>query len=181
MLVLTIQRKEILEKILNNSYNVNIWKSPYAFQSVRFTEGYSIILDKLQEKIGAPMLEGESCYWGWIKNPYIDFFAKDADDYVALFVDVPENQMVFSDYDKYTDYVLEESTDKDFILTSDKVRSSSCIQCSFWNLRPENIKLSVPLSMLNRDSKSVSEMYHLASYRCIWFYFSNSNMLTSVQ
>lgn len=176
MLVLTIQRKEILEKILNKTYHVNLWQSPFAYQSIRFTEGYNIILNKLQDKAGVPLLEGESCFWGWVKNPYIDFFAYDKDKYVALFVDIPKSQLVLSDYDKYTDYVLENSYDNDFILDSSKPLPE-CVQCSFLHLKPENIKLTVPLDMLNKDSKSVTEMYHLVSYRCIWFYFSSADLL----
>lgn len=176
MLVLTIQRKDIVGKILNNTYHVNLWQSPYVYQSIRFTEGYNKILYELEKRNKTSLMDGESCYWGWVKNPYIDFFSYDKDNYIALFVDVPESEMVFSDYDKYTDYVLENSNEKDFILSS-KDSKADCIQCSFLYLNPENIKLTVPLNMLNKNCKSVIEMYRAASYRYIWFYFNKTNLI----
>ena len=176
MLVLTIQRKDIVNKILNNTYHVNLWQSPYVYQSIKFTEGYNKILHELERKTKTPLMDGESCYWGWVKNPYIDFFNYDKNNYVALFVDIPKSQMIFSDYDKYTDYVLENSTEDDFILNSSK-DMPSCVQCSFLRLNPMNIKLTVPLDMLNKDCKSITEMYHAASYRYIWFYFTSVNQV----
>lgn len=178
MLVLTIQRRDIVGKILNGTYHVNLWQSPYVYQSIRFTEGYNKILNELERKTKTSLIDGESCYWGWVKNPYIDFFNYNKDEYVALFVDIPKSEMVFSDYDKYTDYVLENSNETDFIVESitDSV-PSDCVQCSFLSLDPSNIKLTVPLSMLNKGCKSVSDMYHAASCRYIWFYLNRLNQV----
>ena len=150
MLVLTIQKQKVVEKICKGEYSANYWMSDFAFQSVRFAMGYSMVKEKLSEKTGSDYLESDTPYWGWVLNPYFDFFKVKScfGKYSCMFVEVPKEELVFSDYDLYTDFVLGNSDDCNFFLESIPYGSNKCVQCSFMNLSKDRVKAVVPLDKL---------------------------------
>lgn len=157
MLVLTVQKFKHLRKMYNNMYKPNITKSDYAYLSPRYTKAYKTVLDRLADKTDFDYVDGlDSCIWGWVKNPYLDFYKNlnmlyDKNDKLyAVFCEIDERDMVLSDYDKFTNYTEGISDDTNFIIES--FSESKCIQCSFWNLSPKNIKLVIDLDRLNSNN-----------------------------
>ena len=174
MLILTIQRKEICESILKGNYIPNIWESDYALLSNRFTKGYKKILNTLEDKTGRYLSDSESCYWGWVYNPYTKFFYP-GEEYKAIFINVPESEIVFSDYDLYSDYVHEDSYNDNFILENlQGVKKSDCIQCSFLSCNPKNICLVSDLSSVDNLRGTIGDIYIKALIRDSWLELSRS-------
>jgi len=130
MLILTFQKREVVSKILKGEYTVDLSKSPFAYSSVRFTKAYSIIINRLKKK-NPYMSYGEGCLWGWVANPDESMVKNYLNKgYVAMYIDVDRTKCVLSDYDRYSDYALEESDDSRFVLeAANKVTTS--VQCSF--------------------------------------------------
>lgn len=104
MLVMTIQKNVVAERILdtvNGVYLGDITKSNYAYLSPRYTLGYNNFNVLLNQKrklwVNCPI-------FGWAGSPCVESI-----DYVsnrcAIFLDVPTEYCVFSDYDKYCDYL----------------------------------------------------------------------------
>lgn len=162
MMVLTVQRFKFLQQIYRGEYVPNISKSPYAYLSPRYTRGYDIVLSELSRKTGRYYMSGvDSCMWGWVRNPYIDFYTfnrgkSPEDKLYAVFCNVREEDMVMSDYDRFMDYVNGDVNRPDFIL--DDFVKGECIQCSFWNLSSKNITLIVDLDNI-KTGNFVSDMY----------------------
>ena len=178
MLVLTIQKKEVIDKIYKGSYRVNMWKSEYAFASPRFTKGYNIIKSNLVRKTGSFMLTSDSCYWGWVCNPFYSFFdlKRMYNEYYAVFVDIPEEELVLSDYDKYTSFVLEESDSEDFMVEEVLPGDTRCIQCSFKELNPEDIVFISDISILSDIEGDISSVYLKSALRLQWFRLSRNSV-----
>lgn len=130
MLVLTFQKKELVDKILNKSYYVDLSKSTFAYNSIRFTRGYNKIIRSLKSK-EVDLLDTEGVLWGWVSNPSHEMVKTYLNKgYVAMFIDIDPEKCVMSDYYKFSDYVVGDSSDNNFVL--DKVKDiRMCIQCSF--------------------------------------------------
>ena len=173
MLILTFQRKELLGKIYSGSYSANIWKSAYAHSSIRFTKGYNKILKSISNKTELGLLPEDSCMWGWVSNPYTKlFFPKDS--FVAIFMEIPESKLVYSDYDKFTDYIHGDSSNDDFILDDlTSVSEEGCIQCSFMSIKPENICLVTEIDTLPSLEGNVGEIYLKTLARIAWLDICN--------
>lgn len=165
MLVLTIQKKSIAQKIINGNYKADFWKSSFSCISPRFTSGYNICKNELENKLGKSFSEDFSPIWAWVGYPYIKFHTYLYEgDLVALFLDVPASEMVFSDYDKYCDYIYGESTDKDFMLGFTDARNAGkrnrCVQACLESINPNNILLTVDFIRFNGEMKSIENFYN---------------------
>lgn len=128
MLVLTFQKPEIADMIRKGLYHVDLSKSNFGHESIRFTLGYRRILSNLREKCSFQD-ENEGCIWGWVSSPdpmsvrnYMNW------GYVAVFVNINPAKAVLSDYAMFSDYVLGESNNSSFILRD---RTYGCTQVSF--------------------------------------------------
>ncbi len=168
MLVLTIQRYKHIQQIYHGSYVPDFTKSSFANLSPRYTRCYKTVLKRLAEKTDRYYIEGlDSCIWGWVRNPYVDFHKKSIslpnkylrkqDRLYAMFCDVPEDEMVLTDYDKYCNYVEGNSDSMDFFVKD--FRQSECIQCSFWGIEPDNIKLIIDIDNLT-SGNFINEIYN---------------------
>ena len=96
MLILSIQEYKHVQMVYSTGYTPNILYSEYTYLSPRYTESYMKMAEELFKKDGTgnPL----SFFWGWVKNPYLDFYAlKGTKDKVGLFVEVPENRVLVSD------------------------------------------------------------------------------------
>lgn len=130
MLVLTFQKKSIAQQIKSKTYHVDMNRSTFAYNSLRFTIGYRKITNELSKK-GLDLLSDEGVIWGWVSSPSQELVKNYLrKGYVALFIDIDPSKCVMSDYYKFSDYVLGDSTDKDFIVESSQ-NSKQCVQCSF--------------------------------------------------
>jgi len=167
MLVLTFQKKDIYDKILDGKYSVDFWKSPYAFLNTRFTEGYRKINKLVSNKLGLAESVKDACFWGWVQNPFLEFI-KNPEDYVAIFVELPSKSMVFSLYDCFTDYCLENSENSDYIISKGNIKSNDCVQCSFKDLPRDSIRLAVDLNLLEGLNGSIESMYISTMLRVQW-------------
>lgn len=164
MLILTIQERSVVDAIKKGTYKPNFWKSKFSCMSVEFTKGYAKILSRLKEKTGAYLSDSDSCLWGWAKAPYIRFHTATPDwkeNSVAVFAEVPDSEVVLSDFDVFSEYVLGESDREDYILDNFPDDENMCVQCSFLNIKPENILLEVDMSRLigNGCRTSVESLY----------------------
>lgn len=133
MLVLSFQKVNIAKKISNGLYKPTIAKSDFATSSVEFSIGYNKVLSSLRE-LSTDYMRGDSCIWAWVSNPdELMTQVLISEDKVAMYLDVEESKIVYSDYDKYTKFVQGESDDSNFIITDlDKAKADGiCIQCSF--------------------------------------------------
>lgn len=167
MLLMTVQKKEIVEKIREGNYKANFWKSDYSCISPRYTKGYMAIKSALEGKLNVSLSESCSPMWAWVGYPYLDFHRLSGGDskMVAMFIDIPENQIVFSDYDKYCRYIYDEGNIEDFIIPSisgiDLESSETCIQASFLKIEPSQIILTVDFkNFRDVELRSVQGFYN---------------------
>lgn len=133
MLVLTFQDKNTIKKIKKNIYVPKLDNSSYAYSSIEFTMGYKKVLNELRKK-DEFLPEDESCLWGWVFSPSEEMILMlKGENKVAVYLDVDESKMVFSDYCVYTSFVLGESGDSNFIIKDigDAMKQDKNIQCSF--------------------------------------------------
>lgn len=129
LLVLTFQKSSVAKSISEGIYHVELNKSPFAFSSLRFTMGYKRVLKALKEKIN--ILPDEGCIWGWVSSPSAEMVKNYLrKGYVAMYIDVNPEKCVLSDYEKFTDYVVGDTQDNDFI-KEDIKDNKHCVQCSF--------------------------------------------------
>lgn len=169
MLLLTVQKYKRISELYTGSYQPDFLKSRFSCLSPLHTRAYYKILDNLSKKTNRYYTRGkDSCFWGWLGyNPYLSFFqqpVKDAKDnrYYGVFVNVPENAVVVSDYDKFTAYINGYSKDEDYLCeyTEDK---QHCYQGSFWGINKRDIAYIVDLSELVKMQKkgvnSVEDLY----------------------
>lgn len=158
MLVLTVQRYERIKQMYSKEgYTPDFTKSRYAFLSPNHTRGYGKILKELSRKTGKAFRYGvDSCMWGWVKSPYLKFFptneGKSEDDTLyALVVEVPDEELVLSDYDKFCDYI-DGGVHTEFIIND--IRDADCVQCSFWNIDTSKVQAIINLDMLRGTKMS---------------------------
>lgn len=163
MMVLTVQDYSVVKEILSGIYTPNFLKSSYACSSGRFSRAYLRVLTELSKKTGRDFQYGvDTCMWGWVNYPYLPLHKKNgfrrySKRKYAIFVEIPENQMVFSDYDSYCNYV-EGSCSVNFMLDEFFQQFFDYVQCSFWNINPLCIKSIVDLDNLEKGY-SVEELY----------------------
>lgn len=168
MMVLTIQRYKHIQKMYRNSYIPDFSKSRFAYLSPRYTKCYKTILKQLAEKTDRYYIDGlDTCMWGWVRNAYLDFYNKSLfpsnkylkkqDRYYAVFCDIPEDEMVLTDYDKYCDYLEGNTNSLDFFVKD--FSKSECIQCSFWDLSPDKIKLIIDVDNL-KSNNFINEIFN---------------------
>lgn len=163
MLVLTVQKYSILQQVYSkHGYFPNFEKSECAFLSPKYTKGYQEILKSLSDKTCKDYVKGvDSCMWGWVKEPFLGFYPSNVgksqkDRLYAVFCNIPEEDMVLSDYDKFCDYIEGYSNRKDFVI--DNIKDAECVQCSFWRLQPENIQIVMDIDNL----KSSTLLYEMS-------------------
>lgn len=168
MLVLTVQRYKRIQQIYRNSYVPDFMQSRFATLSPRYTRCYKTILKRLAEKTDREYIDGlDTCMWGWVRNAYLDFYnnpmylsnkyLKKSEKFYAVFCDIPEDEMVLTDYDKYCEYVEGKRNSTDFFV--EDFTKSECIQCSFWNLSSDRIKLIIDMDNL-KSNNFINEIYN---------------------
>ena len=142
MLILTIQKYKHMQMVYSSGYTPELSHSEYAFLSPRYTEAYMKMAEELYKK--NPTSNPTSFYWGWAKNPYLDFYKyKERGNLVGAFVEVPKRKVVVSDYDGYCAYIEEESDTLDLGNIN-----GECLQAIFNRVSPSNIKSVVNLNTL---------------------------------
>lgn len=164
MLVLTVQKESVVQMIKSGMYYPNFWLSEFSCMTTRFTEAYKYLRDALSKKIGKSYLESDFCMWGWVANPFVLFHTVQVDwqNMVALFLDIPEDGVVFSDYDMFTSYVWGESNDGSFVIEdfpeAMQEVDKRCVQCVFDTIRPSDIVYEVNLGSL-LEGREVDKAY----------------------
>lgn len=186
MIILSIQRKEIADIMRSGNYRASLWESSYAFLSPRFTEGYNIINNAVRKRSGKIYSEDESCIWGWVLNPFIDFFTFNGylnpNEYVALFIEVPDNEVVISDYDLFNSFVQGDISGEDFIISDlSGVPKDSCLQCSFAGVSPNSIKLEVPLTWVEGMTGDIESIYSKVSNALVWYGLYQKKSLVEIE
>lgn len=164
MLILSIQEYKHVQMVYSTGYTPNILYSEYVYLSPRYTEAYMKMAEELFKKDGTG--DPLSFFWGWVKNPYLDFYAlKGIRNKVGLFIEVPENRVVVSDYDMYCAYLDEEVSH----LTLEN--HGQCLQGVFKKISPSNIISVVDLKDLmklyRKGHTSLSELYNLSRVKDI--------------
>lgn len=181
MLVLTVQKYSVLRQVYSKEgYTPSFWKSTNAFLSPLYTKGYKIVLEELFWKTNAAFNFGEdSCIWGWVSNPFLGYynnrvFDGQDDALYAVIVDVSEDDMVFTDYDKYVEYIEGESGDEGFFIDDAHAFGSKCVQCSFLNITPSNIEGIAGLDCLVGCSDDMSSVAQRVYKEDISYTFMNT-------
>lgn len=168
MLIMSVQKEKRLDSIISGTYKPNLYKSRYGCMSIRYTKGYNKIKRLLSKKLGIVTETSTSTYWGWAKCPYIKFHCNvnvAPEELVVLFLEIPESQCVLSDYDKYCDYVNEDSNSMDFILENINDKNALCVQANFLSIKKENILLTIPYESIAKYQEkgyTISELYEKA-------------------
>lgn len=155
MLILTIQDLKHIEMVYSTGYTPDPLKSEYIFLSTRYTKAYNLMMEKLYQK--DPSGKVESFFWGWVKNPYLPFYKwKNLSNKVGVFLDIPEDKVVISDYDSYCEYLDEEVNELSLTGTQE------CLQGVFRRIRPCNIKSIVPADyLLSLYKKGITDLNNL--------------------
>lgn len=171
MLVLTIQRKDNIQKIVKGNYQPLLWESPYAFLSTRFSKSYTKLNKILCSKIGKEYISEFTPIWSWVKNPFLEFFS-DPSEYVGIFMEINPKKAVFSDYDLYTEYCQEESENSDFILSESELNNAKCVQCVS-EIEPQNIRLIVSLrQLMGTPYESIDDLFVYSLLRLQYIYLA---------
>lgn len=165
MLVLTIQEKSIAQRIAMGGYKANFWESKYSCISPSFTQGYNICKRELEVKLGRNLSEDFSPIWAWVGAPYIEFHTYlNEGDLVALFLDIPASEMVFSDYDKYCNFIYGDTKDTDFMVgyidAKKTEKSTKCIQACLEVIKPSQIVQTVDFVRLDGEHKTIENFYN---------------------
>lgn len=163
MLVLSIQRDDVIRKIYRREYKPQLLRSRYAMLNSGFSTAYMYIYLTLTDFKGIKESGYSGFYWGWLQNPY---FKMHTFDYVmskcrmvGVFLDVPDDCVVVSDYDRYMEYV--EGTVEDFPEVDMKdVSRNACLQVSFLDFNPSSVRCVVPFSrLLKSKEKTIKGIY----------------------
>lgn len=157
MLVLTIQDSVVAQKMKDGRYEADFWKSKFGCASARFTRGYKELSKALYEQ------SGNSCevpIFAWGGSPFIES-VWDTRDKKAVFLEVPDRLLVYSDYDLFCDYVHGNSSKLDFMLprkkAKDRIKRGYCVQVCLPYVMPEWIVSVVDFSMLKNYKGTVSD------------------------
>ena len=143
MLILSVQSFKHIQMVYSSGYTPDLYKSDYVFLSPRYMLAYNFMAKELYKKDSSGLYN--SFFWGWVKNPYLDFYRfKKTSDLVGVFIEIPDNRVVVSNYDEYCAY-LEEEVDT-LSLKSD----GACLQGVFRKIKPAEIKSIIKLDTLLR-------------------------------
>ena len=159
MLILSVQYKKHIQMVYSSGYTPDANRSEYIHLSPQYSFAYNTMASRLYEKDK----EGNynSFWWGWVKNPYLDFYRlKGVRSRVGVFLNIPDDKVIVSDYDLYCDF-LEERT-KSLHL----VDEGDCLQGVFRSINPNNILSVVELKDLigfyDQGVRSVKSLYSLS-------------------
>ena len=165
MLVLTVQKKSIAQKMLSGEYKANFWKSDFACVSPNYTRGYAV-LSREVSLVEEGYIDGvDSPVWFWAGIPFLGFYrGYVGEPLVAVFMDVPVERLVFSDYSGFEAYVNGSSGCMDFMISRcdvrGKIREGCCVQACAGRVSPGNIVMCTAFSELPVGvDMSVSELY----------------------
>lgn len=158
MRVYTVQSADTVSKLYTLSYEPFMSKSNYGFMSIRSMMGYKKMLDELSLKTKRSYIYGiDNVMWGWVSNPYPLLFTnvdkKGKDRLFVVVADIPEDEMVLSDYDKYCEFLNGEKKVDFFDLESD------CIQCCFWGIKPEQIEMVLDLGHISDMNTPLNNLW----------------------
>lgn len=177
MMILTVQDYSVIEGIIDNTYMPNFMKSSYACLSIRFTKAYLKILTELSKKTGRSYQYGvDTCMWGWANSPYLPLHKRNGflkgikKRKYAVFVEVPDEELVLSEYSCFCGYVQGDFQSDDFLVKDEISWIMDYIQCSFWNINPRNIKLIVDLDKIE-SGYSVEDLYELNKLNDVSYLF----------
>lgn len=172
MLVLTIQDKLVLQMIESGKYKADFWKSKFSCLSPKFTKGYMFLRSELLRATG------KSCdtpIFAWGGTPFIDL-VKGSEDKKALFLEVPESELIFSDYDRFCDFVYGTTETVDFILpkkkAKEKIKRGYCIQVCMPYIKPEWVLSSVDFSLIDKFEGTVDDCYRYCNLLKSYFLLS---------
>lgn len=183
MFLMTVQNEKVVKEIMKSKYKPCFWESKFAFQSERFLSAYNLIIEELHKKLKKQKgkTKYDSCMWGWVNKPFIDFHLKHLGKksnkkLYAIFCNIPEKKMVFSDFDKYSDY-LDGKTVDSFMVENFESGDTRCLQCSFEYLLPENISTIIDVEDLKGLEKdSLDEMWMKTKRKNLVRKFSTVNI-----
>lgn len=133
MLVLTVQDEMVVKALKRGRYKADFWKSRFSCTSPQFTKGYMLLKGCLKSETGC---DCDIPIFAWGGSPFIEASAFDERKTKAIFLDVPEKYLIYSDYDKFNDFVQEGISDG-FLLTKkrakERIRRGYCVQvCLPW-------------------------------------------------
>lgn len=172
MLVLTIQDKSVLQMIGDGKYKADFWKCKFSCLSPKFTKGYMVLKSELLRATGKTC---DSPIFAWGGTPFIDSI-KGSGDKKALFLEVPENELIFSDYDKFCDFVYGTTETVDFILpkkkAKEKIKRGYCVQVCMPYIKPEWVLSSVDFSLIDKFEGTVDDCYRYCNLLKSYFLLS---------
>lgn len=174
MLVLTVQDNSVVQMLNEGKYKADFWKTRLGCLSPRFTKGYNLIRKELRNRVNRSC---ESPIFAWGGTPFIESVRCGKNKQV-LFLEVPENELVFSDYDKFCDYVYGISDDADFMLSSRRAKNlinrGYCVQVSMAYIKPEWVVSTVDFNIVNNFEGTVDDCYRY--YKILKAYFHLSEL-----
>lgn len=169
MLVLTVQDDSVVQKLNEGKYKADFWKTRLGCLSPRFTKGYNLISKEIKRRVNRYC---EVPIFAWGGTPFIESIRCGKGKKV-LFLEVPEEELVFSDYDKFCDYVYGISSDADFMLSKKKAKSlvsrGYCVQVSTAYIKPEWVVSTVDFSLIGKFEGTVDDCYRY--YKILQAYF----------
>lgn len=170
MLVLTIQDKKVADMMRGGKYVADFWKSRFSCASPRFTRGYSFLKRKLCVEKGNWC---ECPVFGWCGIPFIESI-RDNRDKKLVFLEVPDEYLSFSDYDKFSDYVVGDSDRVDFFLSAEeagrRIKIDSCVQVTMSFTKPEWVVGVFDFEYSRGFEGSVGDFYMYCKLLNMYFY-----------
>lgn len=154
MLVQTVQKSTYLNEILKGSYMPIFSKSLGNMDEVT-KKAYESMISELLKKDPKKLPNDRSCYWGWVKNPvWVNHaFNSISNNLVLIEVDIPEDKLLLSDFDKWNDKFINGSDINPFIEVKD-IKESDRVQAVFWDIPLSSIK---KISSFNTKKESLED------------------------
>lgn len=163
MLVLSVQRDDVIKRIFERKYVPQLFMSKYFLLNGGYSTAYRTIYSMLT---GCEVYSNFSTgfYWGWVQNPYLRMHTF---DYIrsrlrmsGVFLDIPDSEkVVIMDYDRYMEFVDDIRLDFPVVELGDVPRDA-CLQASFLEFNPKWVRCVVPLDKLvTLKEKSIEGIY----------------------
>ena len=159
MLVLTVQDKRVLQAVEDGKYKADFWKSRFSCVSPRFTRGYMHLRSELYKETGRLC---DIPVFAWGGAPFVDSI-RGGENKQVLFLEVPDDEMVFSDYDKFCDYIHGSTEKVDFMLqrkrAKERIKRGYCIQVCLPYIKKEWVLSSFDFSLIEKYEGTVDDCY----------------------
>lgn len=146
MFVMTMQPMGAIIRLLEGGYYPQLCDSYYAYLSHRMTMGYRMILNELAN-YNQLMSPEENCIWAWASAPCYELMKLySLRGYGCVLLEIDEEMAVFTDYDAFSEYALEDTDDYDFFISRFQVNplieKGVRIQASFTMEAVKNVTVS---------------------------------------